>query len=164
MTEQNKSQEPLSLQPTVEFGWIDTAASLLDNKFKIPFTQVRFGVDSLIGLIPGVGDWLGLGISSILVIAIMRRGVGIGMLLKMMGNILLDGTIGSIPIIGDIFDFRHKANRRNVEMLRQYYIENPNPPSAKRGFFWVALMVLCIIIVAFYACLKMMQYLWIALT
>jgi Domain of unknown function (DUF4112) len=164
MSEQNETNRKLLHQPTVEFGWIDTFSSLLDNKFRVPFTEMRFGVDALIGLIPGVGDWLGLGISAVLVLAIMRRGVGFGMLLKMMGNILLDGMIGTIPLVGDIFDFRYKANRRNVEMLRQYYMDNPNPPSAKRSFFWMGMMLLAFVFLTFYLFLKLIQYLWVAFT
>jgi Domain of unknown function (DUF4112) len=164
MSKQNEINSNLPQQPMVEFGWIDTLSSLLDNKFRVPFTEMRFGVDALIGLIPGVGDWLGLGISTVLVMAIMRRGVGFGMLLKMMGNILLDGMIGTIPLVGDIFDFRHKANRRNVEMLRQYYTDNPNPPSAKRSFFWIGMMLLAFVILTFYLFIKLIQYLWITFT
>lgn len=140
----NKQSET-ALQPHPEFKWIDKISILLDNKFTIPFTQIKFGVDFLIGLIPTIGDWLSFCISAILVFAIVRRGVGIGMLLKMMGNITLDATVGSIPIIGDLFDLRFKANRRNVTMLKQYYLENPNPPSAKRSFFVVFLMFFAVL-------------------
>lgn len=164
MSEQNQTNSNLPHQPTVEFGWIDTFSSLLDNKFRVPFTEMRFGIDALIGLIPGVGDWLGLGISAVLVMTIMRRGVGLGMIFKMMVNIILDGMIGSIPLIGDIFDFRNKANRRNVEMLRQYYTDNPNPPSAKRSFFWMGMMLLAFVFLTLYLFLKLIQYLWVAFT
>jgi Domain of unknown function (DUF4112) len=162
--EQNEAINDKPLQPTVEFGWIDTFSSLLDNKFKVPFTEMRFGIDALIGLIPGVGDWVGLGISAVLVMAIMRRGVGVGMIFRMMWNILVDGMIGTIPLVGDIFDFRHKANRRNVEMLRQYYTDNPNPPDAKRSFLWVGLMMLAFVVLTFYLFLKLIKYAWVAFT
>ena len=153
--------QPLAqLAPHPEFQWIDTISTLLDNKFTIPFTQIKFGVDSLIGLIPTVGDWLSFGISSFVVLAIVRRGVGIGMLLKMMGNITMDATIGSIPILGDLFDFKFKANRRNVEMLKQYYVENPNPPSAKRSFIVVFLMFIAVMIGMLYLVFKLISWLW----
>ena len=123
-----------------EFELIDHISTLMDNQFTIPFTKQKFGVDFLLGLIPGVGDWLSFGISTLLVSAILRRGVGIGMLLKMMGNITVDAAVGSIPILGDFFDLKFKANRRNIAMLKQYYAENPNPPSTKRSFFIVFLL------------------------
>ena len=147
---QNAPQNPAVQTATAatypEFQWIDTVSSLLDNKFRIPFTQIRFGADFLVGLIPTVGDWLSFGISSILVFAMMRRGIGVGMLFKMLGNITLDATVGSIPILGDIFDLHYKANRRNVAMLKEYYIENQNPPSVKRSFSIVFLLFFSILI------------------
>jgi hypothetical protein len=129
-----------------EFKTIDTISSLLDNKFKIPFTDIRFGVDFLIGLIPTVGDILSLGISGILLIAIIRHGVSVGMLFKMIGNIVLDATVGSIPILGDIFDLGFKANRRNVAILKKYYTENPNPPSSKRSVL-IVLVIFTVIMI-----------------
>ncbi len=147
-----------------EFQWIDTVSSLLDNKFRIPFTQVRFGVDFLIGIIPSVGDLMSFGISAILVFAMMRRGIGVGMLFKMLGNITLDATVGSIPILGDLFDLHYKANRRNVAMLKQYYVENPNPPSTKRSFFIVFLIFFVIIIALIVLIAKMIGFLWSAIS
>ena len=154
------SPQRVPAKPLPEFEWIDKMSTLLDNKFKIPFTNITFGVDFLIGLIPTVGDWLSFGISSILVLAIVRRGVGIGMLLKMMGNITLDATVGSIPILGVLFDLRFKANRRNVAMLKQYYVENPNPPSAKRSFLAVFLMFFLVMIGMLILVFKLIGWLW----
>ena len=159
----NSNQTPnVHLQEATypEFEWIDRISSLLDNQFRIPFTQVRFGVDFLIGLIPTVGDWLSFGISSILVFAMMRRGIGVGMLLTMLWNITLDAVIGSIPILGDLFDLHYKANRRNVVLLRQYYIENPNPPAAKRSFFIVALLFLAILVGFLILVFKLLTMIW----
>ena len=105
--ENNKTMPQTAIQTTTattplpEFAFIDAMSTLLDNQFRIPFTQVRFGVDFLIGLIPTVGDLLSFGISSVLVFSMMRRGIGVGMLFKMLGNITLDATVGSIPILGD---------------------------------------------------------------
>jgi hypothetical protein len=161
--------QPVPSQPAVpqtqtatypEFQWIDYISSLLDNKYRIPFTQVRFGADFLVGLIPTVGDWLSFGISSILVFAMMRRGIGVGMLLKMLGNITLDATVGSIPILGDIFDLHYKANRRNVAMLKQYYVENPNPPSVKKSFFIIFILFFGILIGFLFLVFKAIAMLW----
>ena len=134
ITEQTNAAHP-------EFQFIDSISSLLDNKFRIPYTNIHFGLDFLIGLIPTAGDWLSFGISSSLVFSMVRRGIGIGMLLKMMGNITLDALVGSIPILGDLFDLHFKANRRNVNLLKQYYAENPNPPAAKRSFFVIGIFI-----------------------
>ena len=160
----SKATTSVALQPTYpEFQWIDTVSTLMDNKFKIPFTEIRFGVDFLIGLIPTVGDWLSFGISSILVFAMMRRGIGVGMLLKMLGNITLDATVGSIPILGDIFDLHYKANRRNVALLKQYYAETPNPPSTKRSFFIVFILFFSILIGFLILVFKLLWWAWATL-
>jgi Domain of unknown function (DUF4112) len=84
----------------------------------------------------------------------------VGMLFKMMGNITLDATIGSIPILGDLFDLHYKANRRNVAMLKQYYIENPNPPTAKRSFLMIFIVFFLILIGMLFLAFKVMIQLW----
>jgi hypothetical protein len=156
-----ENQEQVANQKRVdEFIVIENIANLLDNKFMIPFTNIKFGVDFLIGLIPTVGDWMSYGISSILLFAVMRRGVGLGMLMRMMGNITLDATVGSIPILGDIFDLKYKANRRNVALLKQYYAENPNPPSAKWGLGFIVLVFLLMLVGIIYAAFKLSALLW----
>ena len=149
-----------STTPHPEFALIDSISSLMDNQFRIPFTQIRFGVDFLIGLIPTVGDWLSFGISSGLVFSMLRRGIGVGMLFKMLGNITLDAIVGSIPIIGDLFDLHFKANRRNVALLKQYYIENPNPPAAKRSFFIIAIIFLFVLIGILIGMWKLIAWIW----
>ncbi len=146
--------------PQPEFAMIDKISSLLDNQFRIPFTKIRFGVDFLIGLIPTAGDWLSFGISSILIFSMMRHGVGVGMLLKMLGNITLDAIVGSIPILGDLFDLHFKANRRNVDLLKQYYVENPNPPKATRSIFIVSLMFLAILFGFLIVVFKILTWIW----
>ena len=156
-----KSQEQVANQKRVdEFVFIENIANLLDNKFTIPFTNIKFGVDFLIGLIPTVGDWLSFGISSILLFAVMRRGIGFGTLMRMMGNITLDATVGSIPFLGDLFDLKFKANRRNVALLKQYYAENPNPPSAKWGLGFIVLVFLLILVGIIYVAFKLSALLW----
>ena len=159
-TPQTAIQTTTTPAPLPEFAFIDTISTLLDNQFRIPFTQVRFGVDFLIGLIPTVGDLLSFGISSVLVFSMMRRGIGVGMLFKMLGNITLDATVGAIPILGDLFDLHYKANRRNVALLKQYYVENPNPPAAKRSFFIVFLLFLAVLILILWGMVMLMAWLW----
>ena len=159
-TPQTAVQTTTATAPLPEFAFIDTMSTLLDNQFRIPFTQVRFGVDFLIGLIPTVGDLLSFGISSVLVFSMMRRGIGVGMLFKMLGNITLDATVGSIPILGDLFDLHYKANRRNVALLKQYYVENPNPPAAKRSFFIVFLLFLAVLILILWGMFMLIAWFW----
>ncbi len=110
---------------------LDMLAKLLDNQFAIPGTNFRFGLDAIIGLIPYVGDMAGFVVSGLLFRTMMKHGAGPLLMLRMMGNVLLDTVVGIVPIVGDLFDFGFKANRRNVDLLRQYYASGQRRPSAK---------------------------------
>ena len=93
-------------------------AELLDSKFKIPNTNIRFGIDPLLGLIPGAGDWLAGVISLYFLILAAIRGGKASVLGRMLMNILIDIVIGSVPLIGEIFDVGWKANLKNAELLQ----------------------------------------------
>src|SRR5215469_11550625 len=86
---------------------------LLDEAFRIPFTGVRFGIDGIIGLVPGLGDVLTGVVSFIIPLAAWVRGVPYIALVRMGVNIGIDVLFGSVPILGDVFDIAWKANRRN---------------------------------------------------
>ncbi len=92
-------------------------AELLDSKFRIPGTNIRFGIDPIIGLVPGLGDWLGglLSLYFLVYAAVLEARVPV--LLRMLLNILLDVVVGTIPLLGEIFDVSWKANLRNAELL-----------------------------------------------
>lgn len=89
-----------------------------DEAIRLP-GGYRIGLDGIIGLIPGVGDVAGGLVSSYIVLEARHAGVPRRKLFKMVWNILLELVIGSIPIIGDLFDFMFKANKRNVELLHK---------------------------------------------
>lgn len=102
---------------------IEALASLMDSQFRLPGTRIKLGIDTLIGLIPGVGDTIGLGIAGYIVLRGARMGLPKHKLLGMGGNIFIDWLIGLIPIIGDLFDMGWKANNRNARIIRQHYEE-----------------------------------------
>jgi hypothetical protein len=97
---------------------LDRLARLLDSAFLIPGTNIRFGFDALIGLVPVVGDMITTAISSWLIYEANRLGISRFALWRMMGNVAIDGLVGSIPLLGDAFDVAFRANRRNVAILR----------------------------------------------
>jgi hypothetical protein len=121
---------------------LNNLSNLLDNKFSIPGTNFRFGLDGIIGLVPYVGDFAGFAVSGYLVTIMMRKGAGIGILLQMFGNMLIDALVGAIPLLGDFFDLTFKSNRRNVELLKAYYAENPKRPNAKWSFGAIAFVLM----------------------
>ena len=125
-----------------EFPAIERLADFLDTRYRIPGTNIRFGADFIIGLVPYAGDVVAFGISSVLVLAMARQGVSGIVLAKMVGNILLDASVGTIPILGDLFDLGYKANRRNLKLLQEHYEEGKHQGSA----WWVVVLVLLILL------------------
>jgi hypothetical protein len=99
---------------------IDALATLLDTAFVVPGTGIRFGLDALIGLVPGIGD----AITTLLSLYIVHeaRALGAPRLLigRMLANVALDGLVGAVPIAGDVFDVAWRANRRNISLLRDH--------------------------------------------
>lgn len=99
---------------------LETLSKYLDGLFRIPGTGWRFGLDSLIGLIPNVGDVSTALVSFYILVAGVRYGVPKITLLRMAMNIGLDYLIGVIPIVGDAFDFFWKSNQRNMDLIRKH--------------------------------------------
>lgn len=99
---------------------LEALAKLMDTAFAIPGTNVRFGLDGVIGLVPGVGDVIAGLVSSYLIWEARRLGVSKWILGRMMANTLLDTTIGAIPLAGDVFDVMFRANVKNMALLRRH--------------------------------------------
>lgn len=99
---------------------VEKLADLLDTKFRLPILGYRFGWDSLIGLIPGIGDALTAGLSGYLILEAWRAGAGPGLILRMIYNVAVDSILGAVPLFGDIFDFAYKANAANARLLRDF--------------------------------------------
>lgn len=95
-------------------------AKLMDTAWVIPFTRVRFGFDSVVGLIPGAGDAVNLGVSLYSLLLARKLGAPNSMLVRMAANAGIDFGLGSIPIVGDIFDLFFKSNTRNLKMLTDF--------------------------------------------
>jgi len=118
---------------------LDYVAALLDDMWRIPGTKIRFGLDALIGWIPGIGDAMAGIASCFIVFASWRRGVPSITLVRMVANILLEATLGSIPVAGDIFHVVWKANRRNYRLLIR---EKEHPGSqTRRDWMFLAIIV-----------------------
>ena len=117
---------------------LEHIAALLDDMFRIPGTKIRFGLDALIGWIPGIGDAMA-GIASFLIVfAAWRRGVPSITLVRMIANVLLETTLGAIPVAGDIFHVVWKANRRNYRLL----IREKEQPGSHTRRDWMFLTVI----------------------
>ena len=128
---------------------LDQIASVLDDMFRVPGTQIRFGLDFLIGWIPGVGDAAAGMASLIIVVAAWRRGAALVTLARMITNVVLEALIGSIPVLGDAFHVLWKANRRNYRLFMREENRALGESDARRdALFFVLLLVAAVCLVA----------------
>ena len=139
---------PASLQQIAKL------VKLMDSQFRIPGTKFTFGLDPIIGLIPGLGDLIDYGISAYLMVAMIRNGASGRAVAKMLINITIDGLIGVIPFLGRFFDIFFKANRRNLVLAIEHFEVGKHKGSA-----WpivlpilmvLALVFIIIAVLAFY--------------
>lgn len=100
-------------------------ARLMDSAFRIPGTKWRIGMDALIGLIPGIGDAASMAASLWIILGARRLGIPRRTQLRMFGNILFDTVVGSIPLVGDLFDAGYKANLRNTALIERHLKKRP---------------------------------------
>jgi hypothetical protein len=104
---------------------LDAIAKLLDVAFVVPGTNIRYGIDGLIGLIPVVGDIITTAISLWLVREARALGAPWYITARMLGNVAVDGVVGLVPVAGDAFDVMFRANVRNVRMLKRWLDKQP---------------------------------------
>jgi Domain of unknown function (DUF4112) len=100
---------------------LDMLATMFDTAFVVPGTNVRFGVESLLRLIPGIGDAAASALSCYLLYEAHKLGVPKLLFARMVVNVLLEGSVGAVPVAGDAFDVFFRANRRNVALLREHF-------------------------------------------
>ena len=124
-----------------ELKQIEWLTRWMDTKFRIPGTNFRFGLDGLLGLIPGVGDLSTFAISGYLVLLMARNGTSGYVLARMILNIVVDAALGAIPVVGDLFDFVNKANVKNMRLMQQYYQHGRH-----RGSVWKVIIPVLIIL------------------
>ena len=126
---------------------LDYVAALLDDMWRIPGTKIRFGLDAVIGWVPGIGDAMAGIASCLIVFASWRRGAKPITLARMIANILLEMTLGAIPLVGDVFHIVWKANRRNYRLLMREK-EQPGAHTRRDWIFLAIILVTAIVVVA----------------
>lgn len=108
------------------FRRVERMGTLLDDAFRIPIIGKRVGFDALIGMVPFVGDFASAILSGLMVIQARRAGAPTSLVGKMVRNVVLDVVMGLVPVVGDLFDFAFKANRRNAQLLRDHLAALPD--------------------------------------
>lgn len=124
-------------------------AHLLDDAVRIPGTNIRIGLDPLIGLVPGIGDFAGTVLSGYIVLAAARLGVPRRMLARMLVNLGIDAILGSVPLLGDLFDIAWRANGRNLALIETHIAAPgamiPRPDHKLDAGIVVAIVVLAVL-------------------
>ena len=120
---------------------IERLALWLDDIFRIPGTRIRIGLESLIGLVPVIGDAAGLLMGSYVVFEAHRLGAPMELKLKMARNVIVDAVIGLVPVLGDLFDFAFRSNRRNVDLLLGHLRPQLAPPLNRRIAVWLPVLL-----------------------
>ncbi len=127
------------IDPKVALPAVRALAKVMDKAVTIPGTNISFGLDALIGLIPGVGDAIGSAIGGYVVLIAHRLGVPTAVLARMVMNLGVDALIGLIPFAGDLLDIGWKANVRNANLLEQALVD---PRGTRRSSAWVVVGLL----------------------
>lgn len=122
-------------------------ARILDSAFRIPGTRLRFGLDPILGLVPGLGDAVGGGFGLYLLFQAYRAGAPAIVMFRMFANIAADVVIGAVPLLGDLLDAGYKANLRNLSLLERY-LERPQQATRRSLIFFVILVSVLLLILA----------------
>ncbi len=135
-------------------------AKLMDAQFRVPGTNFRFGLDGIIGLIPGAGDLSTFAVSGYMLWIMANNGASGFVLARMTFNILIDAIVGAIPILGDLFDVAFKANMRNMRLMQQHYEEGRHRGSAWKLIVPVLIVVFLIIVAIIWVTYKLLASLF----
>jgi hypothetical protein len=134
---------------TQEMQSFERISHLLDSKFEIPGTGIRFGLDPILSLMPVLGDLITLIISSMLIYTMHNQGASRKVVVKMMLNAGLDTIIGAIPLVGTVFDVFYRSNERNIKLLKEHYYEGKHQGSGTGlllTIFLIAILVIAAVI------------------
>lgn len=142
---------------------LETLAKLMDAQFRVPGTNFRFGLDGIIGLIPGAGDLSTFAVSGYMLWIMANNGASGFVMARMVLNVLIDALIGSIPLIGDLFDIAFKANMRNLRLMQEHYREGRHRGSAWKVILPVLIVLLAVIIGIIWLVYKLLAWLYISI-
>ena len=120
-------------------------ANLLDSLFRVPGTKLRFGLDPILGLLPGAGDLATAVMGGYGLVVAAQLGAPVSIQLRMLFNLLVDAAVGAVPIVGDLFDFAFKAHIRNLRLLEDW---TGQPHATRRS----SILLLFVILIVFIGC------------
>ena len=144
---------------TTGISELNALAKLMDAQFRVPGTEIRFGLDALIGFIPGVGDFASFLVSAYIISVARKNGASGFVVSRMVFNAAIDALIGAIPFLGDLFDIGFKANQKNMRLVQQHFNEGRHQGPA--GKFVIPMMILLLVVLAACAWLVYRLITWI---
>jgi hypothetical protein len=130
------------MPPNDSLRRVQVVATLLDEALRVPGTNFRFGIDPIVGMIPGLGDLLGGAASAYIILEAARAGAPASVLLRMTMNVGMDTLVGAVPLVGDLFDFAWKSNTRNVRLLARHV---EAPAETKRASIVLVVLLLAVL-------------------
>ncbi len=133
--------------PAPSLSWLRYWADLLDSRFRIPGTNVRFGIDPVLSLIPGFGDLASPIFTVVLLVQGLRQSVPRVVMVRMVGNALIDALIGVVPIAGNIGDIFWRANNLNLALLERHAHAGRPPTAGDYAFVWLMALILGVLII-----------------
>lgn len=145
-----KAEGDLTGEASAELAQLRRLAHLMDEAFELPILGVRVGLDSILGLIPGIGDVAGAVAGGWIVLSAVRFGASASVVARMLLNLGGDALVGAVPLLGDIFDVAFKANRRNIRLLELHLIQPAETRQRSRalllgaGIGFVAMLILTV--------------------
>lgn len=155
-----ESNTPISVYNKVPYELLKVSkvVRMMDSAFRIPGTKIKFGIDPLLNLIPYGGAIVGYGISCYIIITMLRNGASSKVVGKMIGNITLDAVVGTIPILGTIFDFTFKANKRNLILATEHFEQGKHQGSVLPYLIPIMLILIVLFAGITYIAFIILQY------
>lgn len=139
-------REGLSPREAAALSRYTSIAELFDQAFRVPGTRWRFGLDALLGLIPGLGDAAGALLGAYGLLVARQLGAPTAVQARMLGNLALDALVGAVPVAGDLFDFAFKAHVRN-RLLLERWLAHPRPVQRRsRAVLYAGLLALLLVV------------------
>lgn len=149
MTRQpTKKPLPQATNKQSKLNRLRSLSQILDNAIPIPGTPYRVGIDPLLGLFPAAGDYVSAAMSAYIVIEAAKLGASRATLSRMTLNIIIDALVGTVPVLGDLFDVAWKANAVNLELLEEH-LRLSNTPTRRKKADWLFLGLLLAILLIF---------------
>lgn len=139
---------------------VEQIARLMDSRFSIPGTRIRFGIDPILSLLPVFGDLFTFIVSGMLIYTMRNHGASRNVAIKMILNATIDAIIGAIPIIGTVFDVFYRANDRNIKLLKEHYFEGKHQGSGNGLLVLISIIAIILVAGAFYGIYKIFEALF----